>query len=181
MRNLGLILVVGAILFLLWKYNSIVALRQLVRNAWADVDVYLKRRAELIPNLVAAVKAYGTHEATVLEALASARSHALSAGGAGSSRARAEAEVGESLTQTLLLAEAYPDLKSSDQFQKLQDELVDTERLIASARQYYNACVRDHNVARESFPGNLVANMMGVKAEPFFEVESVAERDATRV
>lgn len=175
---IGLALVFAGLLV---QYNGIVSLRQMVRNAWADVDVYLKRRAELIPNLVTAVGAYASHEKTVLEALATARSQALSAGGAGSNRAQAEQRVGVQLGQTLMLAESYPDLKSSDQFSKLQEELSDTERLIAAARQYYNACVRDYNTKREAFPGNLVAGLLNAKPEPFFEVETITERDAPSV
>jgi LemA protein len=162
-------------------YNRLVALRRLVQNAWADVDVYLKRRAELIPNLVEAVKGAATYERTTLEALAEARSHALAAPGPSEERARAERDVREGMHRVLLLAEAYPTLTASQNFLQLQGDLRETEKLIARARQYYNACVRDYNTAVESFPAALLAGSLGFRPREPFEVEAVSERDAAKV
>lgn len=158
------------------QYNGLVGLRQLTRNAWADVDIYLKRRAELIPNLVSAVQAYASHERTLLESLAAARSSAVARTGPTAEKARAESEVGTKVYQALMVAESYPELKSGENFGRLQKELTDTERQIASARQYYNACVRDLNTKIEAFPSNVIAGLAGVKSESFFELDSVAER-----
>ncbi|MCO5295492.1 MAG: LemA family protein [Fimbriimonadaceae bacterium] len=163
------------------QYNAIVSLRQMVRNAWSDVDVYLKRRAELIPNLVAAVKGYASHEAAVLEGLAEARSRAIQLNVPNSEKAAAEGQVGERLVKALVLAESYPELKANENFLNLQRELADTEKHLASARQYYNACVRDLNIKIEAFPSSLVAGAMGAKHGEFFELESVAERVAPSV
>ena len=162
-------------------YNGIVSMRQLTRNAWSDVDVYLKRRAELIPNLVAAVKGYASHEQAVLEGLAEARSRAMQINVPSSDKAAAEGIVGERLVRALALAEAYPDLKASDNFTQLQASLVDTEKQIASARQYFNACVRDLNIKIEAFPSSLIAGAMGVRPMEFFELDTALERDAPRV
>ena len=172
----GLAVLGGAILL----YNSLIALRQLVKNAWADVDVYLKRRAELIPNLVAAVKGYASHEQALLEALATARSEAIGARSSGE-RVAAESAVSHELVQVLMLSENYPDLKATENFSQLQRELAETERHIASARQYYNACVRDLNTRIESFPSNLMAALLALKPQPFCEVDSLSEREAPSV
>lgn len=177
-----LVIVVGLLLGLLvWQYNGIVGLRQLTRNAWADVDVYLKRRAELIPNLVTAVKAYAAHESTALEKLSEARSKALAMRDPSGERALTETQVSQGVTRALALAEAYPELKASANFIQLQHELIDTEKLIANARQYYNACVRDFNTKIEAFPGNLVAPMTGARHMEFFEIEQPLERDAPQI
>lgn len=176
-----LIAAAGVLALVVVQYNSIVALRQLTRNAWADVDVVLKRRAELIPNLVAAVKAYANHEQAVLEGLAEARSRALQIGVPSSEKAAAEGRVGERLVHVLALAEAYPDLRSSENFSDLQKQLTDTEKMLGSARQYYNACVRDLNIKIEAFPSSLVAGAMGVQHAEFFELESAAEAQAPRI
>lgn len=171
-------LLLGGFIF---AYNSIVGLRQMTQNAWSDVDVYLKRRAELIPNLVAAVKAYASHEATVLEALATARGQALQVSGPTREKAVAEQEVGTRVVQALGIAEAYPELKASQNFTDLQRELTETEKLIANARRYYNACVRDLNTKIEAFPSSLAASVLGVKHENYFELDSVEEREAPTV
>lgn len=174
-------LAAAIVLFVIVQYNGLVRLRQFLKNSWSDVDVYLKRRAELIPNLVTAVKAYASHEQTVLSALAEARSKALALNGPTQSHAQAENEVAGSLVRVMAIAENYPDLKASGNFLELQKELAETERMIASARQYYNAVVRDLNTKIESFPSNLVAGMMGVRPAEFFETETVEERIAPRV
>lgn len=178
----GIVIFVAVLLALfLWQYNSLVYMRQLTRNSWADVDVYLKRRAELVPNLVAAVKAYANHESTLLEALATARSQALSAGDAKQARASAESKLGQNLFQAIIVSENYPALKASENFMNLQRELAETESKIASARQYYNACVRDLNTKVESFPSGLIAGMAGIKHEEFFEVDDPMEREAAQL
>lgn len=167
--------------FLIAQFNAIVRLRQMMKNAWADVDVYLKRRAELIPNLVTAVKAYADHEQTVLTALAEARARAAALSGPTADHAKAESEVAQGLIRVMAIAENYPDLKASGNFLDLQKELTETERMIAGARQYYNAVVRDFNTKIESFPSNLVAGMMGAKHSDFFETDTVEERMAPSV
>lgn len=177
-----LVFIAAAVLgFWIASYNGLVKLRQLLRNSWADVDVYLKRRAELIPNLVTAVKAYASHEETVLSALAEARARATALPGPTLEHAAAETAVATGLVRVMMVAENYPDLKASGNFLELQKELADTERLIASARQYYNAVVRDFNTKIEAFPSSLVAGMMGLKHAEFFETESADERLAPSV
>lgn len=156
------------------QYNKLVYLRQLVRNAWSDVDVYLKRRADLIPNLTASVKAYAIHENKTFEELASARSRANGIQDA-PQRAAAESLIAAGLNRTLMIAENYPELKANQNFLALQQELIETERYIASARQYYNACVRDYNTKIEAFPSNLVATIASCKQAQFFETDSLEE------
>lgn len=162
-------------------YNGLVRIRQMVRAAWSDVDVYLKRRAELIPNLVTAVKAYASHEQSVLTAVAEARAEAVKLSGPTAEHAEAESRLAGRLVNVLALAEAYPELKANENFAQLQKELSETERHIASARQYYNACVRDLNVKIEAFPSNILASIGGFKREEFFEIEEAAEREAPPV
>jgi LemA protein len=157
-----------------------VGLRQLTRNAWSDVDVYLKRRAELVPNLVQTVQGYARHESGTLERVIDARNNALGAGSI-HDRAAAEQQVASGVSQIIALAEAYPDLKASEHFLELQRSLSDTEKLIANARQYYNACVRDYNTTIESFPSNIVAGSLGFKPGDYFEVDAVSERAAPSV
>lgn len=175
------VLAVVVLVVLITQYNALVYLRQLVRNSWSDVDVYLKRRAQLVPNLVESVKAYASYEANVLTEVTEARSRSASLAGPTPERAQAETALALGLNRTLGLAEAYPELKADGGFQKLQEELVETERLIASARQYYNACVRDYNVKIEAFPSNLLARLGGFRPQAFFEIDSPAERHAPKV
>lgn len=169
-------ILVGAIVL----YNGLIRMRQLTRNAWSDVDVYLKRRAELIPNLVTAVKAYASHEATLFEAIATARTTAMGAGNV-AERADAEAQLGTAVHRALFLAEQYPELRSSNNFLNLQQELSETETKIAQARRYYNACVRDLNTKVESFPSGLLAGLAGVKHEEFFQLDAASEREVPKV
>ncbi len=154
-------------------YNGLVTLRNMVRNAWADVDVQLKRRAELIPNLVTCVKGYASHEESVLTAVAEARTLALAQSGATPSKADAEQNLRQAVFKVQMLAEAYPELKAGENFQRLQNELTEVERTIASARQYYNACVRDYNTKREAFPNSFFSS--GFKEEMYFELEDSAQ------
>lgn len=169
------VVVVVVVLFIV-QYNGLVQLRQMTRNAWSDVDVYLKRRADLIPNLVTAVKAYASHEQTVLTAVVEARSRAAAMKDAGTDRANAESAVAQSLFNVLAIAENYPELKASENFINLQSELSDTEKYIASARQYYNACVRDYNTKIEAFPSNVVATPFGFRHMEYFEPDSSLDR-----
>ena len=162
-----------AIVFLI-MYNKLIGLRNLGKNAWADVDVYLKKRAELVPNLVATVKGYAGYEASTLEKVVAARTAASTL----PEKASAEGNLSQGITRVFALAEAYPNLKANQSFLDLQRQLADAEKNIADARQYYNAVVRDYNTALESFPSSIVANMMGLKHMDFFEVDTAAERQA---
>lgn len=161
---------------LVLQYNRLVGMRQLVRNAWSDVDVYLKRRAELIPNLVAAVKGYADHESATLERIIRARDEAIEARGV-ADRGAAETALSAGVGRLIALGEAYPELRASDNFLSLQSDLADTEKLIASARQYFNACVRDYNTLIEAFPSNLVAGPLGFQPSEFFQLDTASERD----
>jgi LemA protein len=163
------------------SYNKLVAMRRLTENAWADVDVYLKRRAELVPNLVEAVKGAAAYEKGTFEQIASARTRALGLPGPSPERASAEATLAQGVNQVVAVAESYPQLRASDNFLALQRDLSDNERLIASARQYYNACVRDYNTMLESFPQNLIAGLGGFRPKEFFEIEDITERSAPGV
>lgn len=171
----GFALLIGVV-----SFNALVGMRQLTRNAWADVEVFLKRRADLIPNLVSTVKAYASHEQETLERLAEARSLAASSKTVGE-RSVAEQSVTGGLARVVALAEAYPELRSQANFLSLQEELKDTEKLLANARQYYNACVRDLNTKIESFPSNLVAGVTGFRHEEFFQLDDAHERLAPSV
>lgn len=162
-------LLVGVVLaFGIGGYNRLVFLRQLTRNAWSDVSVHLNRRADLVPNIVEAVRAYARHEQGALEAVAQARAQALAADSP-SKRSEAEKRLGSGLERALVLAESYPELKASANFLQLQAELTETEDAIANARKYYNACVRDYNTAIETFPRNLLAKLGGFRPAEFFE------------
>lgn len=172
----GVVLLIVAVV----QYNKLVSMRQLTRNAWADVDVFLKRRTELIPNLVAAVKGYAGYEQAALEVVAEARTKALASPGPSPQRVEAESDLTTGIVKVFAIAEAYPDLKASKSFINLQRELSDTETKIASARQYYNACVRDFNTMIEAFPSSVFASLGGFKHVEFFEVDSAADRVAPR-
>jgi LemA protein len=152
-----------------------------MRAAWASVDALLKRRADLIPNLVELVRGYMGREQGTLTAVTEARNEALSAGGKPSdntSRAHAENLLTSGVRQIFALAEAYPELKASENVLALQGQLTDTENDIASARRYYNAVVRDFNTLRESFPTLLVAGTLGFQPGKFFELTDISERNA---
>jgi LemA protein len=182
---LVLLAVIGGVgvLVLLWvvgTYNRLVRLRNEVRNAWAQIDVQLKRRHDLIPNLVETVKGYAGHEKGTLEAVIQARSRAVSARGV-ENQARAEGELSQALGRLMLLVESYPDLKANQNFLALQEELTSTENRIGFARQCYNDLVLGYNTRIESFPPNLVAGMFGFHESPFFELEDQAERAAPQV
>jgi len=172
---LGLLVVGGIVL-----YNRMVAMRRLVENAWSDVDVFLKRRAELVPSLVSTVRAAAEYEQETLERVAEARLHALAARDV-SVRGAAETDLTAGLARTLAIAEATPALKANESFLQLQESLIETERHVADARRYYNACVRDFNTMIEVFPGVLIARQAGFRPREFFEIESLSERLAPQV
>jgi LemA protein len=168
-------LVVGA--WWLVAYNRFVRQRQLIDNAWSNVDTELKRRYELIPNLVATVKGYAAHERDTLEAVVKARAEAVASDGGARAQAQDENVLVDALKQLLALREAYPDLKANAHFLDLQSQLVTTEDRIQAARRLYNANVRDYNTRVQSFPSALVAKSGGFAPAEFFELQP-AIRDA---
>ena len=169
---LGIVVVLS--IFLWATYNGLVTLKNRVDEAWSDITVQLKRRFDLIPNLVNTVKGYATHEAGVFEAVTEARANALNAQGV-KETAAAENMLEGALKSLFAVAEAYPDLKASQNFSELQQELVDTEDKIQAARRFYNSGVRDLNTKIQIFPNNIFAGMLGFKEREFFEVENMAE------
>jgi LemA protein len=175
-----LILVVALGAIAIGIYNSLVALRQRLRNAWSQIDVQLKRRYDLIPNLVETVKGYAAHEKETLERVVHARSAAMAATGV-AQQAQAENVLTGALRQLFALSEAYPDLKANQNFLALQEELASTENRIAFARQHYNDVTAAYNTRRLSFPVNLLAPAFGFGPEEFFEIEAPAERAAPQV
>ena len=168
---LGIIVIVG--IFIWATYNSLVTLKIRVDEAWSDITVQLKRRADLIPNLVNTVKGYAKHESGVFEAVTEARSAVLGAQGV-KETAEAENMLEGALKNLFAVAEAYPDLKASQNFVELQRELVDTEDKIQAARRFYNGGVRDLNTKIKLFPNNVFAGMLGFSEREFFEVEDMA-------
>lgn len=179
--TLILLAVIAAVAFaLVGIYNGLVRLRNMAEQAWSDVDVQLKRRYDLIPNLVETVKGYATHEKSTFESVVQARSRAMQAT---TPEAKAEAEnfLQSTLKSLFALSEAYPDLKANQNFLELQAELARIEEQIQLARRYYNAVVRDLNTKIESVPSNIVANMFGFQKKEYFELDSEAERTAPRV
>jgi len=171
------------ILIFLWAiavYNGLIRLKNRAREAWSDIDVQLKRRYNLIPNLVQTVRGYAVHERNVFEKVTEARSKAM---GAGSIKEKAEAEnmLSDTLKSLFAVAENYPQLRASENFQKLQDELTDTEDKIQAARRFYNGNVRDLNIKIESFPANVVASIFGFKKMEFFEIPGEKEKSVPQV
>jgi LemA protein len=181
---IGIWIAIGIIVLLLFvaigMYNSLVSLRQQTGNAWAQIDVQLKRRYDLIPNLVETVKGYMAHEKDTLERVIQARNMALQAKTV-KEKGEAEAAVGAALTGIFGLAEAYPELRSNENMLSLQEELKSTENKIAFARQYYNDIVTSYNTKIETFPSSIFASMGGFKPRELFEVEEPAAREAVKV
>lgn len=161
-------LIVLIVLFFWFTYNKLVTLKLCVEESWAQIDVQLKRRSSLIPNLIETVKGYAAHEKTVFENVTEARSRLMSAETPGQ-KAEADNMLTGALKSLFAVAEAYPELKASDNFGKLQEELSDTEDKIAYARQFYNQNVMEYNLRLRVFPDVVVANLFGFKAEEFFE------------
>jgi LemA protein len=182
--TIALIVVVGvfvlAVLFVMGLYNALVRLRQQVKNAWSQIDVQLKRRHDLIPNLVETVKGYAGHERATLENVTKARAAAVSAQGP-VAQAKAEGELSQALGRLMLVVEQYPDLKANQNFLALQEELTSTENRIGFARQFYNDSVMQYNTRIQTVPSNFIANSFGFREEPFFEIEDKAERAAPQV
>lgn len=179
---MNIILIVIAVL-VLWGvlvFNGLVRSRQRVKEAWSDIDVQLKRRYDLIPNLVETVKGYAVHEREVLENVIKARSAAMKAQTVGE-HGQAEDMLSGALKNLFALAEAYPNLRASENFAKLQDELSDTENKIQAARRFYNTNVMDLNTKTEQFPSNLIAKVFGFKKEQFFEISTTLEREPVKV
>jgi LemA protein len=176
------IIVVIVVIFLIANYNGLVRLRNQVKNAWAQIDVQLKRRYDLIPNLVETVRGYMKHERETLEAVTKARNVAQQATSAGAGeRARVEGELSSALSRLLVVVERYPDLKANQNFLALQEELTSTENKISFSRQYYNDSVLKYNNKTHMFPSNIVAALFRFKAGEFFEVALAAEREAPKV
>jgi LemA protein len=177
---LGLIVVV--VIWVIGIYNSLVGLRNQVKEAWAQVDVQLKRRFDLIPNLIETVKGYMGHERETLEAVTQARASVAGAGaGNAPGRMEAEAGLGMALGRLLAVSESYPDLKASTNFLALQEELTSTENKISFARQFYNEVVMRLNNKVQMFPGNIIAGMFNFTNEAFFEVKDETQREAPKV
>jgi LemA protein len=174
----GLIAVV--ILFLVYLYNRLVTRRNRVRNAWAQIDVQLKRRHELIPNLVESVKGYMAHERGVIEAIVRARQQAIAAGSDVPARAEAENALTRSMRSLVALAEAIPQLRANENMLSFQEELSSTENRIAFARQHYNDAVLDYNTALETVPSVFIARAFAFRPEPLFEAEP-AQREPVAV
>lgn len=172
--TLGLLVLAVVVVYAVWTFNRLIRLRQLASNAWADIDVQLKRRHDLIPQVVAVVKGHAGYERETLEAVVNARSRALEATGP-ADRARAEQPVAGSLHRIFALAEAYPDLGAMQSFRELQTTLSDIEDHLQNARRYYNAVVRDLNTALAQFPSNLVASVMRIEPREFFGLEDASE------
>lgn len=162
--------IVLAIVLLIFYYNSLVKKRNRAEEAWADIDVQLKRRYDLIPNLVSTVKGYATHEQETLQNVTEARTAAINAGGM-KEQAQAENMLTDALKSVFAVSEAYPDLKASQNFVELQRELSDTENKIQSARRFYNNQVMALQNALESFPGNFLGGPLGFTTKEFFEIE----------
>ena len=182
---LKIILIVFALLalWLILTYNRLITLKNRAKEAWSDIDVQLRRRYDLIPNLVETVKGYAAHEKTIFENVAKARSAALAAQQSGDPKKIGEAENFLSATLKTLFAvvENYPELKASVNFLELQRELRDTEDKIQAARRFYNTNVRDFNIAIESFPTLIVARFFGFTKMEFFEIEEAAARESVKV
>ncbi len=176
MLGLLILLIVAGVLV----YNGLIALRNKVQEAWRQIDVELKRRHDLIPNLVETVKGYAAHERGTLEEVMRARSAAMTGGQSPAQQAHNEGILSQALGRLLAVAEAYPDLKANQNFLALQSELTSTEDRIANARRYYNALVRELNTKVESVPSNIVAGMFGIHREEYFEAEG-GEREVPQV
>lgn len=180
---LGVVVVFGLIA-LLWGvgiYNKLVGLRQHLKDAWSGVDVELKRRYDLIPNLVETVKGYAKHESDTLESVIAARNTAVASTGSPAQQAKDENQLIGAMRQLSVVVERYPELKADSQFINLQGELAETENRIASCRRLYNGNVREMNNAVQTFPSNIVAGMFSFKAAEYFEIEDPAVREAPKV
>jgi len=175
-----LVLIVGVFLWVMGSYNGLVKFKVQAENAWADIDVQLKRRHDLVPNLVETVKGYAGHEKQTLEGVIAARNQAVTAKGP-AAQAEAEGMLTGALRQVFALAEAYPQLRAVESFNTLQQKLNELEDSIQNARRYYNAVVRDFNTKIEQFPSNIIAGMFNFKEREFFELKDEGERAVPKV
>jgi len=180
MAWIPLIVLAGLVLLVIGMYNSLVRLKVQSENAWADIDVQLKRRYDLIPNLVETVKGYAGHEKQTFEAVITARNRAMAATSP-STKAEAEGQLAQSLKSLFALAEAYPQLRAVESFTQLQGSLNQIEEAVQNARRYYNAVVRDLNTKIQEFPSNLIAGFFSFKQGEFFELVDVTERAVPKV
>ena len=169
-----LIVIVLLVLWLIGSYNKLATLTSRAKEAWADIDVQLKRRYDLIPNLVNTVKGYATHEKEVFENVTQARAAAMGAKGA-ADQAKAENELSGTLKTLFAVSEAYPQLRANENFMKLGEELSDTENKIQAARRFYNTNVRDLSIATTTFPGNIIASSFGFSGMTYFELTGDAK------
>ncbi|MFH1744759.1 MAG: LemA family protein [bacterium] len=178
-----LAVIVVIIAAVIGMYNSLIRLKNRVQEAWSDIDVQLKRRYDLIPNLIETVKGYAAHESGTLEKVVQARNAAMQAQSGGTAEARASAEnaLSATLKTIFALSESYPDLKANQNFLELQRELSDTENKIQASRRFYNGNVRDFNTKLEVFPTNIIAGMLGFKKRDFFETKDEKEREVVQV
>lgn len=178
--NIILTILVVVVLWLVFTYNGLIRRRYRVKEAWADIDVQLKRRYDLIPNLVETVKGYATHEKEAFEKVTQARAAALGAQTVHEKEA-AENVLTSALKSIFAIAEAYPQLRAVESFVKLQDELSDTENKIQAARRFYNGNVMEFNTKTETFPTNLIAGIFGFKKEEFFQLQQEEAREPVGV
>jgi len=174
------VLIVAAILYVVATFNGLIRLQQRADEGFSDIDVQLKRRHDLIPNLVETVKGYAAHERQTLENVTAARAAAVSATGP-QAQAQAENQLTGALRQLFAVAENYPDLKASQNFLELQNEITDTEDKIQAARRFYNMTVRDLNIKVQSFPSSVIANQRGITKRDFFELDEPADREVPTV
>jgi LemA protein len=175
-----LVVVALLVIFVISIYNGLVRLKVQCDNAWADIDVQLKRRYDLIPNVVETVKGYAAHEKGTLEGVIAARNKAMTSEGP-AAKAEAEGMLTAALRQVFALAEAYPQLRAVESFTQLQQTLNQIEDTVQNARRYYNAVVRDFNTKIAQFPSNIIAGMFNFKPREFFEISAPAEREAPKV
>jgi len=181
---LFLLIILGVIVFvviyIIVAFNNLIALRTRAQEAWADIDVQFKRRYDLIPNLIETVKGYAAHEREIFEKVSQARAMLMQAGTV-AEKAAADNALSSTLKSLFAVAEAYPDLKASQNFLELQKELADTENKIEYARRFYNGNVRDLNIKIQIFPANIIANNFGFKQMEMFEVKEAAVKEAPKV
>ena len=178
-----LVVIAALALAIVGMYNGLIRLKNRVGEAWSDIDVQLKRRYDLIPNLVEIVKGYASHESSTFEKVTKPRNAAMSAQGSGDAKTQAEAEnmLSSTLKSIFALSENYPDLKANTNFLDLQNELSDTENKIQASRRFYNGNVRDFNTKLEIFPTNIIAGMLGFKSREYFEIENEEEKENVKV
>lgn len=177
------VLLAAVILIVIWAiaaYNGLIRSKEMCEEAFSTMDVYLKKRADLIPNLVNTVKGYTKHEEKTLESVIQARSSALNAGNA-QEKLAAEGELSQALGRLLAISEAYPELKANSNFLSLQNDLKTMEQEIANSRKYYNGCVKNFNIKIQSIPTNFIARLGGFEIKPLFEVSDPQQRENVKV